>query len=99
MHIDDGRLVRAQQKVAVRKHKRLTSPLAHSCARLRRVRDEKGDARPDRCRDWAERCVDAGTARKTDGDCGQMPGPSHVKSEINIRQPTASSGHIAEIAE
>src|SRR5881398_1709415 len=29
--------------------------------------------------DWAERCVDAGTARKTDGDCGQMPGPSHLK--------------------
>ena len=35
MHIDDGRLVRAQQKVGVEKYKRFTTPLAHSCERLR----------------------------------------------------------------
>src|SRR5437764_14789376 len=51
----------------------------HSCDRLRRVRDERRDARPHRCRDRIERCVDAGTARETDRGRGQMPGPSHPK--------------------
>src|SRR5438874_1973964 len=88
MHIDDGRLVRAHQKVAAGKLKRFTSPLAHSCERLRRVRDERRNARPDRCRDRIERCVDTGTARQTDGDRGQMPCPSHPK--IGNKHPAAN---------
>src|SRR5437660_1221953 len=88
MHVDDGRFVRAQQKMAVGKHKRFTTPLAHSCERLRRVRDERRDARPDRCRDRIERCSDAGTAHETDGDRGQMSGPSHP--EIGNKYPAAN---------
>src|SRR6266404_9348200 len=41
MHVDDGWLVRAEQKMAVGKHKRLTAPFTHASERLRRVRDER----------------------------------------------------------
>src|SRR6266478_1825050 len=83
--------VRAHQKVAVGKHKRFTPPLAHSCERLRRVRDERRNARPDRCRYRIERWVDTGTARETDGDRGQLPGASHPK--IGDKHPPANRSH------
>src|SRR5882672_3422627 len=54
-----------------------TTPLAHSWEGLRGVRDQRRHARPDRCRDPTERSANGGTARKTDGDRDQMPGPSH----------------------
>ena len=38
-----------------------------------------------------ERCVDTGTARQTDGDRGQMPGPSHPK--IGDKHPPANRSH------
>src|SRR6266576_1085243 len=38
--------------------------------------------------DRIERCVDTGTTRKTDGDRGQVPGPSHPK--IGDKHPPAN---------
>ena len=79
MHIDDGWLVRAQQKVAVAEHKRFTRHSRIHAKDCAECETKDGDARPGRCRDRIEWPVDAGTACETDGDRGQMPGSSHPK--------------------
>ena len=79
LHIDDGRLICATETMAAGEYHCLALALAHPRERLRRVRDERRYARQNRHRNRADRLIDSGATRKTDGDRSEMPGSSDAQ--------------------
>ena len=88
LHIDDRRLVCATEAMAAREYHRGASAFAHPCERLRRVRDERRHARPNRYRNRVDRLIDGRATRETDGDRREMSCSSNAK--VGDQHPAAT---------
>jgi len=85
LNVDDDRAVRATQAVAAPGRQRHAQPLEDPRHRLRRVRDEGGQARPDRDRDHADGALSPEQREQLLVIAQKCPVHRTLTSEINIR--------------
>ena len=86
VHFDDGGTLRSEKEMAVAGCDHRDAALAHSRKGLRGLRDEGGDARPDRDGCEAGRTVERRATRQADGDRAEMPGAPDARERDRYRR-------------